>query len=59
MKGNYSNHKRIYARKEDLDRIENKLDKFLNNDWKHLSIRVWILVGMMAVLIPLVICLVK
>ena len=72
-KGNWSNHAKKYAYIEDVARIEQELHHFLNNDWPHsvkkmdkllkainkMSIRLWILVGAMSVLIPLAIVIIQ
>ena len=65
-KGNWDNHAKKYAHIEDLNRLEGKLDTFLTNDWPHLvkkidwmSIRIWIVVGAVTVLVPLVVAIVQ
>ena len=66
-KGNHSNHpNKKYAHIEDLNRLEGKLDKLLTNEWPHLikkidwlSIRIWIVVGAVTVLVPLVVAIVQ
>ena len=66
-KGNHDNHpNKKYAQIKDLQRLEGKFDHFLTNDWPHLhktidrmSIRLWIVVGAVSVLVPLAIVIIQ
>jgi len=46
---------RKYAHKEDVDKIEKRLDGFFGNEWPHLTAKVWVMFGILSVLILLVI----
>ena len=39
-KGNRTNHKRVYASEEDLKALKKRFFLFLDNDWKHLQLKI-------------------
>ena len=52
-KGNKTNHKKVYARQEDLKELKERFFNFIDNDFRHLQLKVAYQSGILYVLLAL------